>query len=69
MLKFSSLILKLQCMALWLPAFKEQYLNFYYFWESVDGGGIGKFLVVGAVGSSMGEIWKEWGSVLGCGGR
>ena len=56
-------------MALWLPAFKEQYLNFYYFWESVDGGGIGKFLVVGAVGSSMGEIWKEWGSVLGCGGR
>ena len=38
-------------------------------WGSVDGGGIGKFLVVGAVGSSMGEIWKEWGSVLGCGGR
>ena len=27
------------------------------------------FLVVGAVGSSMGEIWKEWGNVLGCGGR
>ena len=20
------------------------------------------------VGSSMGEIWKEWGNVLGCGG-
>ena len=34
-----------------------------------DGGGIGNFLVVGAVGSSMGEIWKEWGNVLGCGGR
>ena len=31
--------------------------------------GIGNFLVVGAVGSSMGEIWKEWGNVLGCGGR
>ena len=24
--------------------------------------------MVGAVGSSMGEIWKEWGNVLGCGG-
>ena len=30
MLKSSSLILKLQCMALWRPAFKGQYLNFYY---------------------------------------
>ena len=36
---------------------------------SVDGGGIEKFLVVGTVGSSMGEISKEWGNVLGCGGR
>ena len=27
---------------------------------------VGKFLVVG---SSIGEIWKEWGNVLGCGGR
>ena len=27
---------------------------------------MGQFLVVGEVGSSMGEIWKEWGNVLGC---
>ena len=30
---------------------------------------MGEFLIVGKVGSSMGEIWKEWGNVLGCGGR
>ena len=31
---------------------------------SMDSGGVGEFLVVGEVGSSMGEIWKEemcWG--------
>ena len=33
---------------------------------SIDGGEMGEFLVVG---SSMGEIWKEWGKVLWCGGR
>ena len=39
------------------------------------GGGIGEFLVVLGVESSMGGIWKEWenvgeewGSVLGCWG-
>ena len=31
--------------------------------------GNGEFLVVREVGSSMGEIWKEWGNVLMCGGR
>ena len=30
---------------------------------------MGEFLVVGEVGSSMGEIWKELGNVLWCGGR
>ena len=28
-------------------------------WESMGGGGIGEFLIVEEVGSSMGEIWKE----------
>ena len=31
--------------------------------------GMGEFLVVGEIVSSMGEVWKEWGNVLGCGGR
>ena len=37
-------------------------------WESMDGGGIEEFLADREVGSSMGEIRKEWGSVLECGG-
>ena len=28
-----------------------------------------EFLVVGEVESSMGKMWKEWGNVVGCGGR
>ena len=39
----------------------------------MDGGVIGESLIIWGVGSSMGGIWKEWGSVgLGaekCGGR
>ena len=31
--------------------------------------GNGEFFVVEEVGLSMGEIRKEWGNVLGCGGR
>ena len=32
-------------------------------WESMDVEGIGEFLVVYGVGSSMEEIWKEWGDM------
>ena len=31
----------------------------------MDGRGIRKFLVIRGVGSSMGGIWKEWGSLGG----
>ena len=36
---------------------------------SMDGGGMGEFSVVREIGTSMGEIWKKWGNVLGGGGR
>ena len=43
----------------------REYKEFGEVWRSMDGGVIGKFLVVWGVGSSMGRIWKEWGSVKG----
>ena len=50
----------------------REYGKFRGVWRSMDGGGIGKFLVVWGVGSSKGEhgrseeVWKkEWVNVLG----
>ena len=40
-----------------------KYREFGRVWRSMNGEGIGKFLVVQGVGSSMGGIWKEWGNV------
>ena len=37
----------------------RKYKEFGGVWRSMDGGGIGKFLVVWGVGSSMGGMWKE----------
>ena len=37
----------------------REYKEFGGVWRSMDGGGIGKFLVVWGVGTSMGGIWKE----------
>ena len=44
-----------------------EYREFGGIWRSVDGWGIGGFLVVWGVGSSMRAVWKERGNVLWCG--
>ena len=42
-----------------------EYTEFGRVWSSKDGEGIGEFQVIWGVGSSMGGIQKEWGSVGG----
>ena len=46
-----------------------KYRKFRGIWRSMNSGGIGELLVARGVGSSMGGIWKKWGSVMGCKGK